>query len=166
MSAINTDPSTPGSGNILWLHGNANGEIIDAWHPELQADEAAGDSDKTFTVPANEEWDILSIWVEYTSDANAGNRQLVVEIQDDGNDVIGQARAGTTQAASLTYYYQFAPDAEDLTALRDTDYLSTRIPRWILPASYIIRVYDNNAVSVAGDDMIIQMVVKVRENIL
>jgi hypothetical protein len=160
MSATST--TGDGTGTIKWLHGNSSGEIIDAWHPEIEADEGADDSDKTFTVSANEEWEVLSIWVELTTDASAGDRQLVVEFQDDAADVIGQVRAGAVQAASNTYYYQFAPNVIDLTAVRDSDYLSTPIPRMILPASYIVRIYDNNAVSAAGDDMVCQMLANVR----
>lgn len=143
-------------------HGTSSEGIPtkDTWTPSLQADETADDSDKTFTVPADTEWQLLSIWVEYTSTATAGTRQLVVEIQDSSNDVIGQIRAGATQAASLTYYYQFAAGMADLTAVRDTDYLMCPLPpTWILPAGYKVRVYDNNAIDAAADDMIVQMIV-------
>lgn len=164
MSAINTDPVS--GGTLRWLHGNNEGEIIDAWHPALQADEAANDSDKTFTVTATEEWQIQSIWVELATTATAGNRQLVVEIQDGSSDVIFQVRAGVTQAASLTYYYAFGPNLVDLTAVRDSDYVSTPMPPLVLPAGYIVRIYDNNAVDAAADDMVCQMIVNARDEIL
>ncbi|KPJ87111.1 MAG: hypothetical protein AMJ53_18615 [Gammaproteobacteria bacterium SG8_11] len=153
-------------GRIRWLHGNNEGEIIDAWHPGLQADEAANDSDKTFTVTATEEWQIQSIWVELATSGDVGNRQLVIEIQDSGSDVIFQVRAGAVQAASTTYYYAFGPHLIDLTAVRDTDYLSTPMPALILPAGYIVRIYDNNAVAAAADDMVCQMLVNVRDEII
>jgi len=155
MTATNTQAD--GSGTTSWLHGNTDGEIIDAWHPSLQVEEAANDSDKSFTVTASEEWRIQSIWVELTSTATAGNRQLVIELQDSSNDVIAQVRAGVTQAASLTYYYLFAPNVVDLTAVRDTDFVSTTMPSWVLAAGYIIRIYDNNAVDAAADDMVVQI---------
>ena len=132
------------------------------WSPSLQADEAAGDSDKSFTVPANTEWRVKWIWVEYTSDGNAGNRQLEVQIQDGAADVIGEVKVGIVQAASLVRYYILAPHVTELTAFRDTDYLSTIMPEWILPAGYIVRVWDNAAISAAGDDVIIQMQVEAR----
>ena len=132
------------------------------WTPSLQADEAADDSDKTFTVPANTEWRVKWIWVEYISSGDAGNRQLALEIQDAGTDVIAQMRAGIVQAASLTRYYLFAPHVTELTAFRDTDYLSTIMPEWILPAGYIVRVWDNNAVAAAADDVVIQLMVEAR----
>ena len=39
--------------------------IIDSWRVGLQSDETLNDSDKTFTVSANQEWQILWVWVEY-----------------------------------------------------------------------------------------------------
>jgi len=132
------------------------------WSPSLQADEAANDSDKSFTVPADTEWRVKSIWVEYTSSGDAGNRQLAVDIQDGGADVIAQVRTGLVQAASLTRYYLFAPHVTELTAFRDTDYLSTIMPEWVLPAGYVVRVWDKDAIAAAADDVVIQLMVEAR----
>ncbi len=132
------------------------------WTPSLQADEAANDSDKSLTVPASTEWRVKWLWVELVSDANAGNRQVIVEIQDDSADVIAQIRAGIVQAENLTRYYLFAPNVTELAAFRDTDYLSTIMPEWILPVGYVIRVWDNNAIAAATDDMVIQLMVEAR----
>lgn len=137
---------------------SVNVSTDDVWTPALYADEAADDSDKTITVTASQVWQILWIWLEFTTTATAGDRQLVVELQDDSNDVIGQIRVGLVQAASNTYYYMLAPALADLTALRDSDWLMTPLPpTLILPAGYQIRVYDNNAVAAAADDLVIQM---------
>ena len=131
--------------------------VVDTWVPTLRADEAADDSDKSFAVPASTYEQVLWIWVELTTTATVGDRQIVVELQDSAADVIAQWRAGAVQAASLTRYYCFAPANADLTAFRDTDYLMTPIPPTIiLPAAYIVRVYDNNAVAAAADDLIVQ----------
>ena len=153
----------------LWLNGDNferwksdgvnRGKVTLDLSPDLQADEAPNDSDKSFTVPADTEWIIKSIWVEYTSDGNAGNRQLAIEIQDDAADVIAQVRVGIVQAATLTRYYMLAPHVTELAAFRDTDYLSTIMPEWILPAGYVVRVWDNKAISAAGDDMICQVMI-------
>lgn len=161
MSIVNTQGD--GTGTIRWVHGDSNGDIIDAWHPALQADENLNDSDKTLTVAASTEWEILTIWVELTTTATAGARQLVLEFQDDSSDVIGQMRAGATQIESLTYYYMFGQAfGAELTSVRDSDFLYIPLPKIILPASYVIRVYDNNAVDAAADDMIIQALVNAR----
>lgn len=146
-----------GSGTSYWALMDSEGRLIVArpWTPDLQSDTAANDSDKSLTVPASTEWLVHSIWVELTSTGTAGNRQIVIEIQDDSADVIAQFRAGVVQAATNTYYYLFAPNVVDLTSVRDSDYISTPIPEMVLPAAYVIRVYDNNAVDAAADDMVV-----------
>lgn len=137
--------------------------ISEPWTVGLQASETTNDSDITFTVPASTEWQIMSIWIELAATATAGNRQVVVELQDSSSDVIGQFRAGAVQAESTTYYYMFAPAVADLDEARDSDYLSCPLsPMIVLPAGYKVRVYDNNAVDAAADDMVIQMMVAAR----
>ena len=131
----------------------------DGWTIATTSDTDANDSDKSFTVPASVIWHVLSIWVELTTTATVGDRQVAVEIQVSGPDVTAEwARAGTTQAASLTRYYEFAPGLADLEDFRDTDYLSTPIPvTGLLKAGDVIRVYDNAAVDAAADDMIVHI---------
>ena len=151
-----------GDAGAIALDADARVLINAGWTPSLQAEETADDSDKTFTVTASQEWEIQSIWVELVTTATAGNRQIVVEIQDDAPDVIGQFRAGAVQAASVTRYYMFSPQVGDLTSFRDTDFLSTPIPPLVLPAGYKIRVYDKAVVDAAADDMVVQMMIKSR----
>ena len=138
-------------------------QIIDTWVLGLQSDETADDSDKTLTVPAGYEWQVLWIWIELTTTAAAGNRQIEIQLRDGADDIIGDFRAGAVQAASLTRYYMFGPALADLTAFRDTDYLMTPLPPTVfLSAGYDIRIFDNNAVAAAADDMVIQMMVAQR----
>ena len=138
--------------------------VTDVWRVTLVADEGANDNDKTvITVPAGEEIQVLWIWIEFVSDATVADRQLVVEVQDSANDVIGQVRVGQVQAASLTRYYMLAPTLADHLAFRDTDYLMTPLPAgFILRAGDQLRVYDNNNVS-AADDMVVQVQIGERE---
>ena len=154
-----------GTGTPYWLLSDANGMLYvrPFGYPELQVEETTPDGDKTITVPAGEEWVIEWLYVEYTSDANPGNRQLEVEVQDDAADIIARLVTGVVQAAGIVRYYLFAPDVTELAAFRDTDKLSTIMPKWVLPAGYAIRVYDNAAISAAGDTANIQMQVWVRE---
>jgi len=132
--------------------------VVDTWTVALVSDEVANDSDKIITVTAAQLWHILWAWVEFTTTATANDRQIVIEIQDAATDVIAQFRVGAVQAASLTRYYMFAPALADLTAFRDTDYLMTPLPpTMLLTAGQIVRIYDNNAVDAAADDLVIQM---------
>jgi len=148
-----------GSGTNYFVLVDDEGRLVTgpAWTLALNAEETANDSDKSFTVPANTEWLIHSIWVELISTATAGNRQMEIEIQDGSADVIFELRAGAVQAASLTRYYLFTPQVADLTAFRDTDFLMTPIPELWLPAAYVLRVYDKTAVDAAADDMVVQI---------
>lgn len=113
-------------------------------------------SNKTWTVPAGQEWQILWIQVLMVTSATAGTRQM--EVRVDRSAVmtpIGRlATAGITQAASTTRRYMFAPGLADLTAVRDTDKVYTPIPvTTILQAGDILRVWDNGARDPAADDM-------------
>lgn len=127
--------------------------------PLLSAEETTNDSDKTFTVTTGKVWQIQSIWVELASTATVGNRQMSVAILDSDNDVLARVEAGAVQAASVTRYYLFAPTVAELTSMRNTSYLSTQIPAWVLPPGYKIRVWDSTAVDAAADDMVVQMLV-------
>jgi hypothetical protein len=134
-------------------------EVSEVWRVDLEANETANDSDKTFTIPSTEEWQILTVWVELTTTATIGNRQLEIQIQDAAADVIYSARPNVVQAASLTRNYAFAPSVEPMSAFIDTDFISTPIPPIFLAPGWIIRVFDNNAVDAGADDMIIQLTV-------
>ena len=158
--------------SYLWLGGDSwerqkgdgeNRALVSLdWVPDLQDDEAANDSDKSITVPAGYEWRIKWIWVELASTAVVGNRNMEIQIQDAAADVIARVVAGIVQAASLTRHYLFAPYVTELAAFRDTNYLSTIMPEWVLPAGYVVRVWDNKAIDAAADDMVVQMMVEQR----
>lgn len=130
------------------------------WRPYLWADEAADDSDKQFQItPATVvEAHVLWIWVELTTSADAGNRQLEVQIQDSAGDVIARIVPSQVQAASLTRHYLFALGMPDLLGFRDTNWLCTPLPNsLILKGGDIVRVWDNKAIAAGADDMIVQM---------
>ena len=133
--------------------------------PVLQVDEALNDSDKILTVPADVTWEILSIRVELTTTATVGDRQIVIQVRDGANDVVDEVVAGNIQAASLTRNYHFGVGRSDLTAFRDTDHLETPTTPWMLPETFDLRIFDNNAVDAAADDMVVQMLVLERTEI-
>lgn len=151
-----------GSGTPYWLKQDDEGRLLTVGTPEVQANEVLADSDKTLTVPADTWWKIKSIWLELTTDATVGNRQLQIDIRDDAADVIFQMRVGIVQAASITRYYALAPHSVDLTAFRDTDYLMTPFPELTLAESWSIRIFDNAVVAVAGDNLIVQVITETR----
>lgn len=127
--------------------------------PLLSAEETANDSDKTFTVTAGKVWEIQSIWVELATTADVGNRQMSVAILDSADDVLARVEAGAVQAASVTRNYLFAPGVVDLTSMRNTAYLTTPIPQWVLAPGMKIRVWDSAAIAAGADDMVVQVLV-------
>jgi len=138
------------------LHVTISGS--DAWTIALLPEETLNDSDKSFTVTADQVWQILSIRVELTTTATVGDRQIEIRFQDALPDIIFSIKAGVVQAASLAYNYNFAPSMADLLAVRDTDWLMVPMPpTMIFPAGYVIRIYDNAGIDSAADDMIIQI---------
>jgi hypothetical protein len=128
--------------------------ISENWRAALTIDKAVNDSDKSFTVPADREWQILRVYVKFISDATVGNRQVAISVISAAADVIGRYIASVVQAASLTRYYQFAPGSADLLGFRDTDMLNINMGVGeILDAGQILRVWDNKAIAAATDDM-------------
>lgn len=114
-------------------------------------------SNKTFTVPANTEYQILFIRVNLATTATVGIRQVVVRVEHPAATLTGAlARAAATQTASLTREYTFASGLADLSAFRDTDFLTTPLPNGtVLYAGDVLRVYDNKAIDAAADDMLV-----------
>lgn len=140
------------------LVGADGSEFGSDWQVTNLMDITANDSDKSWVVPAAEEWQIMWVEVHLTTTATAGVRQLEMQMNRPGAAMPGPegtwARAGSTQDPSTTHYYIFAPGLADLTAWRDTDFLTTPIPvTSLLRGGDELRVFDNNAVDPAADDM-------------
>jgi hypothetical protein len=164
MSGGNTKGD--GSGDVLWQLVDLLGRlrIFDEWESFLEAEENVNDSDKELLVDIGYEWILQSIWVELTTSADVGDRQIEIEIQDDSDDVVMTIVAGIVQAASLTRYYSFYPGAENMSAFvgPDSDHLSTNLPALLLDESYGVRIVDSAVIAVGADDMVVQMLVKRR----
>lgn len=136
--------------------------VADTWTPTVVADVTDNDSDKTLTVPASTTWQPLSLFVTLTTSADVGDRQLAVLFTTAADVVLAEVRPNVVQAASLTRKYSIALGNPDDSAFYDTDLLRTPLPLMMLPAGYKIRVYDNNAVAAAADDMHVQLTVLAR----
>lgn len=127
--------------------------------PSLQTDVTANDSDKTFTVPANKVWNVLSIFAKLVTDATVGNRTLKILITTATDVVIWDSGVAGNQAASLTKLYKgiLGGQIKDNLALGDAELpLPSEL---VLPAGYKIRVYDSAAIAVAADDMDVHILV-------
>ncbi len=133
--------------------------VADTWTPALVAEETLNDTDKALTVPTGKIYALVSVWVELTTTATVGNRQVTLRILDSSDDLVASIKAGAVQAASLTRFYLFAVGAADLLSFRDTQHLMTPMPPFVLPAGYKVQVWDSGEVDAAADDMVVQMMV-------
>lgn len=128
------------------------------WRVDSTKDETANDSDKLFTVPASTEWELLWVWVKYTSSSVVGTRQLEFQLQDSGSTVIAQIQTGITQGENNICNYLLSSGIPDTIAFRDVSYLMTPLMgNTFLSAGQKIRIWDNNAVDATGDDMNVYM---------
>jgi len=147
--------------NVIGIRGSPvfiTGHVTDDWSIITLSDLTQPDNDKTFTVPAEQEYQFLSAFVTYAAANAGGDRQLQLDFRDTDDVVVGQYRPGAVHAVNTTGYYMFAPAIADLDALRDSQYLSTPVaPTTFLSAGEDMRFFDNNAVS--GSDI---MGIKVR----
>ena len=115
-------------------------------------DNASNDSNKSWTVPGNEQWKINHAHVILATTATGGNRLITCNITDaDGNSF--DIQAGTTQAASLTRHYLFLQGFFRETTFVNNE-LQVPLPYdlW-LPPGWSIQFYDATAVDAAADDM-------------
>lgn len=142
---------------VTLASNQSNVPTIESWRVSTLSFTTADDSDNTFTVPANTEYQILSVYVSLVTTATVGNRQMAVQALDASDNVLIGARAGAVQAASLTRVYNFAPGLGQDTAFRDTDYLAVSMPPIFLAAGQKLRVWDKAAVAAAADDMTVRV---------
>jgi len=127
-----------------------------ATREQLISDTAANDSDKSFTVPDGEVWNPTHLTATLVTSADPGNRQLVLEIKDaDGNVVVSYA-AGAVQADVLTRTYQFGVAYPNETGFTGGVIQHNIVQDLLLPAGYVLRVYDSAAIAAAADDLTVR----------
>lgn len=121
-------------------------------------DATANDSDKSWTVPDNEQWRICHAHVTLVSSATVGNRIVTMSISDASGNALTDLVAGVVQAASVTRHYCFLQGIFRETAFVNSE-LQVPLPIdcWLNPG-WTIRVYDSAAVDAAADDMTVSFV--------
>lgn len=124
------------------------------------SDATLDSSDKTFTVPAGEDWRLRHMMIDLISTATAGNRRVRVEIQNAAAAIVAQYTAGVVQVASKTGRYNFGvgnPRETGFTTVGSIDELLVPWPdELVVPSGFKVRVYDVTAVAAAADDMTVR----------
>jgi hypothetical protein len=127
-------------------------------------DATANDSDKSFTVPTGKIWELFAVEASIITTANAGNRSLRLTITD-GTNLLLIPRYSASIAASKRGFarwhsdYGYAhTDAATYTLNDGGAAADVAVHDWLptkcyLPAGYVVRVYDSNAVDAAADDL-------------
>jgi hypothetical protein len=110
------------------------------------------------TCPAGSLIEILQIHVVYTSSATAGNRRLLVTVQDDSDTEVCDYHAGAQQGASLARHYTYARGITRENNFVDTS-LHVAIPfGTILLAGWDLVLEDSNAVDESGDSAVVNII--------
>jgi len=130
--------------------------------PTWTRDATANDSDKTFTVPAGKLRMLLSVHAELTATATVGNRALVVLITDGTDTVFASPKTASITATNTGVLNLYADSGLFTTTAGYVPKLNGDAPAvgtgagvnaLLLPAGYVIRIYDAAAVDAAADDL-------------
>lgn len=140
-----------------WREIGCNADGMLYTHPwsnfGVSQDLLANDSDKTFTVPANHLWIVHWILIHYIATANAGTRNLTLDVRDATPTVLGRVGQTYSYVATNNAFAAFViPNGRISTSITGTSTHALHGPL-ILPAGYSLRVYDLAAIDAAADDM-------------
>lgn len=108
--------------------------------------------DSGIRVPANRRWRIIAISFDWTSDVNAGNREIRILVNDPiSGDRFFHLTSRNFQIASLTVAYNFFPLANSVGSASGL-FQEISIPDMILSEGTRIIVDDSAAIAI-GDTM-------------
>lgn len=104
-------------------------------------DPAAGAELIAFTVPAGQVWELQTLRFTLVTSATVANRRVHL-VFDDGTNVLAKVPVLSDHAASLTWSYTFAREADNVT-VQGLEVVS-RMPRLLLPAGFRVRTLTDN----------------------
>ena len=116
-------------------------------------DNTADDSDKSFVVPDGRQWRIHWLHTRLITTATVGNRQFGISILDDSSNVVLDLHSAAVQIASLTRHYECMQGVfREGSFSADAIHVPLPIDLILLPG-WTLRVFDENAIDAAADDM-------------
>lgn len=120
-------------------------------------DAAANDSDKLFTVPAGEVWQLIAAYAQIVTTATPGGREILIEIRDTADLVVAGSTFWASIPANTTATTYWVTGGVNVTApFRNTGIMPLPARLWI-PAGYDIHVYDAAAIAAAADDLTVAL---------
>ena len=122
-------------------------------------DVVINDSDKSFVVPAGEEWEVLYVQAQLITTADAGTRQMVVEVLGPGAELLGRYSAGATQGISLTERYQWGANLSDQSTPIGLELTVSMPSNLRLGPGFTLTIKDLAAIQPAADDMEVRFAV-------
>jgi len=117
-----------------------------------RSNEDLADNDKSITVPTQSVWELLTGRIEFISKAAVGNRQLCLEITDNGGVVYSQMFSPNVQAENLTWQYIFTQHGQLAGANLYTVVEGVMLPTSLLILQgFKIRMYDIAGINAVDD---------------
>lgn len=136
-----------------------------AFNPIWSYDATINVSAKTWTVGQGKMWVLKYAFMQLTATATVGNRVLGLTITDGANTVLQASRSGNITATQTgTYRIDRSPSSGSTAA--NLPLLSGATPNvakysgdlgpdgFLLPAGYVVKLWDTNAIDAAADDCI------------
>jgi len=118
--------------------------------PVWVRDATLNDSDKSFTVPTGKLWELLGVTATISNTATVGNRTLQMQITNGVSEVYRSPRSGNI-IASAAEMVSWAWGGAG--SYGQVGFVTMSTYRMILPAGYVVRVYDSAAIDAAADDL-------------
>lgn len=137
----------------------------ESWRVSAQDNTTTNSSAKTFTVPANTEWQVISVRVDYTTNATVGDRRVAVRHLDASNNILNEVRVPQVQVASATRNYQLSQGiAQESDFVSGSSFLPVSLPSMVAGPGEKIQILDANAVAAAGtgENLLVRMRVVAR----
>jgi len=124
------------------------------------SDNALNDSDKTITVPAGKQWEVLYGQVQLVTTATVGDRRIQYTVQTSGgNEIVYTQQALNVQIASTNERYNFGTFSDVLESVPTRHNLPLPVG-FVMLETFELRILDVNIVAAAADDLTINLVIK------
>ncbi|MCK5016796.1 MAG: hypothetical protein KAS32_06950 [Candidatus Peribacteraceae bacterium] len=98
-------------------------------------------------------YQLYSVRASFTTSATVGDRQIELQFKDSDNTIVEVAIPQITQAADITYYYNFRLGPE-IESIIDGDQLFISLPLTFMQDAFTLRLFDNNTIDTSGDLLI------------